>query len=74
MSKLEESFVKEIASRQGVTKTELEVLLLALDENSGSQIAESLKISEAAVRKRLGESYRKFSIEGGGNKKLHHLK
>lgn len=74
MSKLEENFVKEIASKQGVTKTELEVLLLALDENSGSQIAESLKISEAAVRKRLGESYRKFRIEGGGNKKLHHLK
>ncbi len=74
MSKLEESFVKEIASKQGVTKTELEVLLLALNENSGAQIAESLQISEAAVRKRLGESYRKFRIEGGGNKKLHHLK
>src|SRR5579883_3008027 len=69
-----DSFVTEISLQHGVTKTELEALLLALADRPGAEIAKTLAISEAAVRKRLGESYKKFRIEVGGNKKLTHLK
>ncbi|GAA6621991.1 NB-ARC domain-containing protein [Scytonema sp. NUACC26] len=74
MSQLPETFIVEVATRSGVTKTELDALLLALDNFSGTEIASKLEISQAAVRKRLGESYRKFGIEGSGNKKLNNLK
>lgn len=74
MSQLPESFVKEVATNYGVTKIELDTLLLALNEFSGAEIASSLEISQAAVRKRLGENYRKFGIDGSGNKKLTNLK
>ncbi|MBW4469597.1 MAG: NACHT domain-containing protein [Stenomitos rutilans HA7619-LM2] len=74
MSNIPDSFVTEMATRNGVTRTELEALLLALDDRPGAEIAKALEISEAAVRKRLGESYKKFHIDAGGNKKLTHLK
>lgn len=74
MSQLPENFLTEVATRSGVTKTELDALLLALNDCSGTEIAAKLKISQPAVRKRLGESYRKFGIEGSGNKKLNNLK
>lgn len=74
MSQLPESFIKEVATRYGVTKTELDALLMALNNCSGTEIAANLEISQAAVRKRLGESYRKFGIDGSGNKKLNNLK
>ncbi|MCX7592375.1 MAG: NB-ARC domain-containing protein [Fischerella sp.] len=74
MSQLPESFIIEVATRNGVTKTELDTLLLALKDNSGSKIADKLKISQPAVRKRLGECYRKFNIEGSSNKKLYDLR
>jgi len=74
MSNIPNSFVTEMATQQGVTRTELEALLLALDDHPGAEIAKTLEISEAAVRKRLGESYKKFRIDVGGNKKLTHLK
>ncbi|MBW4692751.1 MAG: NACHT domain-containing protein [Lyngbya sp. HA4199-MV5] len=74
MSTIPDSFVTEMATRNGVTRTELEALLLALDDRPGAEIAKTLEISEAAVRKRLGESYKKFHIDAGGNKKLTHLK
>ncbi|WP_408036391.1 WD40 domain-containing protein [Tolypothrix bouteillei] len=74
MSQLPETFIVEVATRSGVTKTELDALLLALGNLSGTEIASKLEISQAAVRKRLGESYRKFGIEGSGNKKLNNLR
>lgn len=74
MSQLPETFIIEVATRYGVTQTELDALQMALNNCSGAQIANRLQISEAAVRKRLGESYRKFGIEGSGNKKLNNLK
>ena len=74
MSQLPESFIKEVAANYGVTRTELDTLLLALNDYSGAKIAEQLNISQPAVRKRLGESYRKFGIEGSSNKKLTNLK
>ncbi len=74
MSQLPEGFITEVATRYGVTQTELDALLMALNDCSGAQIAVRLQISQAAVRKRLGESYRKFGIEGSGNKKLNNLK
>jgi DNA-binding CsgD family transcriptional regulator len=69
-----DDFIIEVANQHTVTKTELEALILALKGYSGAEIAEKLKISQPAVRKRLGESYRKLGIEGSGNKKIHNLK
>ncbi|MBD2772995.1 pentapeptide repeat-containing protein [Iningainema sp. BLCCT55] len=74
MSQLPESFITEVAAKNGVTTTELDALLLALQDYSGIEISAKLEISQAAVRKRLGESYRKFGIEGSSNKKLTNLK
>ncbi len=69
-----EDFLRDLATRHGVTRAELDTLLPALDEHPGAEIAQQLKISEAAVRKRLGEIYRKFQIVGNNNKKLGKLK
>ncbi|MCC5638148.1 AAA family ATPase [Nostoc sp. CHAB 5844] len=71
---LPDDFITKVANRHNVTKTELEALLLALKDYSGAEIAEKLNISQPAVRKRLGESYRKLGIEGSGNKKIYNLK
>ena len=71
---LPNQFIQEIATQKGVTQTELDALLLALQGFSGSEIAEKLSITQAAVRKRLGESYKKFKIEGKKNKKIYELK
>ncbi len=71
---LPDEFIQEVATRQGVTKTELDALQLALQGFSGSEIAKKLDISQPAVRKRLGESYKKFKIEGSKNKKIYELK
>ncbi|BAY86460.1 WD-40 repeat protein [Calothrix parasitica NIES-267] len=71
---LPDEFIQEIATQKGVTKTELDALLLALQGFSGSDIAKKLSITQAAVRKRLGESYKKFQIEGNKNKKIYALK
>ncbi len=73
-SQLPDEFIQEVATRQGVTKTELDALQLALQGFSGPEIAEKLSISQTAVRKRLGESYKKFKIEGSKNKKIYELK
>ena len=74
MSQLPDSFITEVATKCGVTKTERDTLLMALKNCSGAEIAAKLNISQAAVRKRLGESYRKFGIDGSGNKKLNNLR
>ncbi|WP_052754395.1 NB-ARC domain-containing protein [Calothrix sp. 336/3] len=74
ISLLPENYVANFAKARGVTDSELEALLLALQNQSGAEIAQKLEISQAAVRKRLGESYRKFGIRGSGNKKLYNLR
>ncbi|WP_228058854.1 NB-ARC domain-containing protein [Nostoc sp. LEGE 06077] len=74
MPLLPDDFITGVANKHNVTKTELEALLLALKDCSGAEIAEKLAISQPAVRKRLGESYRKLGIEGSGNKKIYNLK
>jgi WD40 repeat protein/DNA-binding CsgD family transcriptional regulator len=62
--------LKELASRQGVSETEFEVLHQAMAGKAMSTIAAELKIDAAAARKRLGEVYRKFGIAGKGPGKL----
>ncbi|WP_236142304.1 NB-ARC domain-containing protein [Nostoc sp. CMAA1605] len=74
MPLLPDDFIRGVANQHGVTSTELDALILALKGESGAEIAEKLNISQPAVRKRLGESYRKLGIEGGGNKKIQNLK
>lgn len=71
---LPDQFIEEVATQKGVTKTEFEALRLALQGLSGAKIAQELNISQPAVRKRLGESYKKFKIEGSKNKKIYELK
>lgn len=74
MPLLPDDFIRAVANQHGVTSTELDALILALKGESGAEIAKKLDISQPAVRKRLGESYRKLGIEGSGNKKIQNLK
>jgi DNA-binding CsgD family transcriptional regulator len=57
-----------------VTEAELETVFMALDGVSTTAIAQQLEISDIAVRKRLGEVYKKFKITGNGPGKLVELK
>ncbi len=59
---------------RGVTETELEALSMALEGQTTNSIATQLGISDIAIRKRLGEVYRKFDIKGKGPGKLVELK
>ncbi len=63
-------FLKAVASEQGVSDTELEALSLALEGEPIPAIATKLDIRPEAVRKRLGEVYKKFHISGAGPGKL----
>ncbi len=65
-----QDFLKALATQQGVSDTEQEVLLLAMSGQSTPAIAKQLEIQEEAVRKRLGEVYKKFRIVGAGPGKL----
>lgn len=65
-----EKFLKDLAPKYNVSELELEVLLLAIDGKSITEIARTKKISDDAVRKRLGEVYKKFQIKGTGTGKL----
>jgi DNA-binding CsgD family transcriptional regulator len=67
-------FLTEVAKERGVSDAELETVMMALDGNSTAAIATILGISNIAVRKRLGEVYRKFSIYGRGPGKLAELR
>ncbi|BAT52195.1 putative Transcriptional Regulator, Fis family [Nostoc sp. NIES-3756] len=69
-----DDFIADVANKYGVTPTELDALILALNNYSGAEIADKLKISQPAVRKRLGESYRKLGITGSYNKKIYELR
>jgi len=66
--------VQTIAKQRAVTDAELETLLMALDGQSTATIATKLGISDIAVRKRLGEVYKKFQIGGNGPGKLSELR
>ncbi|MEG4532461.1 NB-ARC domain-containing protein [Microcoleus sp. D2_18a_D3] len=69
-----QNFVQTIAKQRGVTDAELETLFMALDGQSTATIATKLGISDIAVRKRLGEVYKKFQIGGNGPGKLSELR
>ncbi len=68
---LSEEKLTRFAADKQVSAGELDALKLALLKKSKSrEIAAALDISEAAARKRLGEVYRKFDIQGRGPGKL----
>ncbi|MFG6102338.1 sigma factor-like helix-turn-helix DNA-binding protein [Leptothoe sp. EHU-05/26/07-4] len=71
---ISEDFLTSEAKAHGVTEAERQALILAVDGLSTADIAKQLKISDAAVRKRLGEVYRKFEIARKGPGKLAILK
>lgn len=63
-------FLSNIATQQGVSKSELAALKLGLAGYSTANIGEELGISGDAARKRLSEVYQKFGIAGRGPVKL----
>ena len=67
---ISEVTLEQLARNRRVSAGELAALKLALKKRKSRDIAESLKISESAARKRLGEVYRKFDIKGRGPGKL----
>ncbi|MGC9528197.1 MAG: tetratricopeptide repeat protein [Limnospira sp.] len=67
-------FINKIAIAHRVSPAELEALQLALQGHSTADIAIELRLSGVAVRKRLGEVYKKFQIRGEGPGKLMELK
>ncbi|MFB2894957.1 NB-ARC domain-containing protein [Aerosakkonemataceae cyanobacterium BLCC-F50] len=73
-SQVPQDFLKAVATERGVSDGELNALSLALDGKSTTEIATQLGITGIAVRKRLGEVYRKFQIAGSGPGKLAELR
>lgn len=67
---ISQDFLKAIAPDRGISDSELEALKLAIAGHSTADIAKQLGIREEAVRKRLGEVYKKFQIAGFGPGKL----
>ncbi|MDY6807273.1 MAG: NB-ARC domain-containing protein [Cyanobacteriota bacterium] len=64
-------FLETLAAERGVSQGELEVLSLALLEGQSiAAIAAKLQLKPEAVRKRLGEVYKKFEIAGKGPGKM----
>lgn len=74
IARIPQDFLVAIATERGVSDAELEALSLALDGQSTKAIASQLGISAIAVRKRLGEVYKKFNIAGTGPGKLTEFK
>ncbi|MEB3340969.1 NB-ARC domain-containing protein [Okeania sp.] len=71
MTLIPQNFLKQVASSYGVSDIELEVLFKALLEGESiTTIATELKLKPETVRKRLGETYRKFQISGKGPGKM----
>ncbi len=71
MTLIPQNFLKQVASGYGVSDTELEVLSKALLEGESiATISTQLKLKPETVRKRLGETYRKFQISGKGPGKM----
>jgi DNA-binding CsgD family transcriptional regulator len=73
-TQIPQNFVQTIAKERAVTDAELETVFMALDGQSTAKIATKLGISDIAVRKRLGEVYKKFQIGGNGPGKLSELR
>jgi DNA-binding CsgD family transcriptional regulator len=73
-TQIPQNFVQAIAKERGVTDAELETVFMALDGQATAAIATKLGISDIAVRKRLGEVYKKFQIGGNGPGKLSELR
>ncbi|HBE19254.1 MAG TPA: LuxR family transcriptional regulator [Cyanobacteria bacterium UBA11149] len=74
MSPISQESLKALANRRGVSEVEFETVWLALEGESTDAVAKRLGVSAIAVRKRLGEVYRKFEIGGSGPGKLAELK
>jgi DNA-binding CsgD family transcriptional regulator len=72
-SQFEES-LQALAATNRLSNAELEAVSLALAGQSTKAISEELGISQIAVRKRLGEVYRKLDIPGTGPGKLIELR
>lgn len=71
MTLIPQNFLKQVARGYGVTDTELEVLSKALLEGESiTTISTQLSLKPETVRKRLGETYRKFQISGKGPGKM----
>ena len=73
-TQIPQDFVQAITKERGVTDAELETVFMALDGQPTAAIATKLGISDIAVRKRLGEVYKKFKIGGNGPGKLAELR
>ena len=68
---ISQELLLRIAKDHGVTTGELEVLeAIIISGETISDVAIRLKLQPEAVRKRLGEVYRKFGIIGKGPGKL----
>ncbi|GET41293.1 NB-ARC domain-containing protein [Microseira wollei] len=65
-----QDFLKAVAIEHFVSDNELEVLSMALRGEPILGIAKKLDLTPEAVRKRLGEVYKKFRITGAGPGKL----
>ncbi len=65
-----QDFLKVVTVERGVSDSEIQVLSYALHGESISAIAINLGIRPEAVRKRLGEVYKKFKIGGAGPGKM----
>jgi WD40 repeat protein/DNA-binding CsgD family transcriptional regulator len=74
MTEISESFLKSVTSEYNLSDAEISALHLALAGQTAESIAETLKISAPAVRKRLGSVYQKFGIAGGTAGKLEVLR
>ncbi|MFK8183893.1 MAG: NB-ARC domain-containing protein [Phormidesmis sp.] len=67
-------FLRQMAKAKRVSAGELKALEIALKKNGSQDVATELGITQAAVRKRLGEVYKKFEIPGKGPGKLASLR
>jgi hypothetical protein len=65
-----QDFLKAVATEYSVSDSELEVLSHSLAGETITMIATNLEIRPEAVRKRLGEVYKKFHIAGAGPGKM----
>jgi DNA-binding CsgD family transcriptional regulator len=74
VSVIPHDFLKTVTKQYNVSKAEFEALEMAIEGQSVEAIAQNLGIRDIAVRKRLGEVYKKLDIQGGtGTKKLARL-
>ena len=73
-TQIPQNFVQTVAKERAVTDAELETVFMALEGQTTATIATKLGISDIAVRKRLGEVYKKFQIGGNGPGKLSELR